>query len=251
MPTKGFFVFDYSNIPSDFYDNILLRKKGTRSFWHYHKFDSVIRLIPDQAKGNEKSILDVGCFGGSFLANVSPTQFGDQVGIDILESQICYAQKNYSTEHRRFYTSADFFRNNRQKFSVVTLIEVIEHLTSEQIFNLLNQIYDVLDDEGYLIITTPNYLSFWPLLEKMIDIFSDLKYEEQHLTKFNFLNIERKLATLSGNRFRLEHKTTSHFLTPFIASVSYPAAEKLSSKIPASDWRNPFGNLILTRLKKS
>ena len=244
-------MFDYSNIPPDFYDNILLRKKGMRSFWHYHKFDSVLRMIPNTAIGKDKSILDVGCFGGSFLATLPMDFFGYQVGIDMLESQIAYAQEKYSTEQRRFFTSDEFFKTNERKFSVISLIEVIEHLSTDQISDLLMQVHRALADDGYLIVTTPNYLSLWPVLEKMIDLLSDLKYEEQHLTKFNYLNVDKKLSSLSNGLFTLEHKTTSHFLTPFVAAVSYKAAERLSSKIPASNWKNPLGNLILTRLRKS
>ena len=43
----------------------------------------------------------------------------------------------------------------------------------------------------------------------------------------------------------IEIKTTSHFLTPFLAGISYPLAHRLSRLVPHRYWRHPFGNLIL------
>jgi 2-polyprenyl-3-methyl-5-hydroxy-6-metoxy-1,4-benzoquinol methylase len=51
-----------------------------------------------------------------------------------------------------------------ESFDVVFLFEVIEHLDFEEGVNLLKRIYDLLDEGGRLILTTPNIFNpnrFW------------------------------------------------------------------------------------------
>jgi 2-polyprenyl-3-methyl-5-hydroxy-6-metoxy-1,4-benzoquinol methylase len=246
--------FDYSLIPNGYYDKVLSGPDGMRKFWHYHKFESVLRYIPQKVTGVDKNILDIGCFAGSFLGMIPPEMFSYQIGVDILPGQIEYATQKYGTNYRSFRSfSDDLNLSNEFKghFHVITLIEVIEHLNVEQILKLLTQISELLHPEGKLIITTPNYCSTWPLLEFLINHFSDIQYEEQHLTKFNYFMLEPKVKNLVGNlALNCEAKTTTHFLSPFVAAISYKMATQMATKIPSAYWSNPFGNIILSRWSK-
>lgn len=241
--------FDYSRIPEGYYDSILSGPDGMRKFWHYHKFDSVLRYMPE-SQGQPRSILDFGCFAGSFLGLVSEDLFAKQVGVDILPSQISYAKKKYGTAFRDFRAvdpNPPLGEFVSEKFDVITLIEVIEHLDRAQIEKLLRDLCDRLKPDGRIIMTTPNYLSLWPVLEWMIGRMSDVQYEEQHLTRFHFYNFEKKVKSISGHlNLECEKKTTTHFITPYVAAVSYPLAVKMSQAISSANWNNPFGSLILS-----
>lgn len=240
--------FDYSGIPEGYYDQIANGPNGVRKFWHYHKFESVVRYIPPALMGPDKRVLDVGCFAGTFLGMIPKELFGTQVGIDILPNQIAYAQKTYNEPWRKFQVFDEFFRENREKFHVITLIEVIEHLTHEQIRELLGRIRELLLPEGRLILTTPNYFSVWPLLEIFLNRESDVKYEEQHITKFTYFNLEPKLIrVLQRPSFKLEAKTTTHFISPAIAGLNYEMAIRMAHAVPASNWGNPLGCIVLSR----
>jgi 2-polyprenyl-3-methyl-5-hydroxy-6-metoxy-1,4-benzoquinol methylase len=245
--------FDYSQIPSGYYDKILYGPEGMRRFWHYHKFESVLRYIPKHLQGPDKAILDVGSFGGSFLGMIPNEVFGYQLGIDILKEQIDFANRKYATPYREFKINLKEFLDDSallEKFHVITIIEVIEHMTPNEIKSLLESLCKVLHPEGSIIITTPNYLSMWPILEITLNLMSDVKYEEQHITKFNYKNLENKFKQIGLAELSLEQKTTTHFLTPFIASFSYDFAIQSATKIPSAAWKNPFGNIILSRWKK-
>lgn len=243
--------FDYSTIPDGYYDYILKGPEGIRKFWHFHKFESVIRYIPESHKGQGKNILDVGCFAGSFLGGIPESVFSEQLGVDILDNQIQYAQKQYGTSFRKFETYTHKIEIET-RFDVITLIEVIEHLGENEIYNLFSQLLGLLKPGGIIIVTTPNYLSTWPVLEILLNHFSDVRYEEQHLTKFNYINFESKLHKLTRElKMECQAKTTSHFLSPFLAGISYKFAEYSATKIKASDWKNPFGNIILSRWSKA
>ena len=113
--------------------------------------------------------------------------------------------------------------------------------------------HKILKNNGRLIITTPNYASLWPFLEVIVDIVSPVKYNEQHINQFTYFNFERKMAACfpgMGDRFLTEFISTTHFVSPFIAGISYRLASYLSAAIAHGNWSFPFGNLILASFRR-
>lgn len=244
--------FDYGRIPIGYYDQMLRRGNGMRRLWHTLKFERVLDYLPEADGG---ALLDIGCFAGSFLSLVPRHRFERQVGVDILPDQIAYATHHYGTAFRSFkgVSSITSFGDLGEPFNAVTLIEVIEHLRPDEIVALFEQLDTILAPGGRLIITTPNYMSSWPLLEALLNRFGDVSYDEQHITRFSYFSFERKLASLwkpLNDRYELELKTTTHFISPFLASASYEIARGLARAIPHQSWSLPVGNLILAVLKK-
>jgi 2-polyprenyl-3-methyl-5-hydroxy-6-metoxy-1,4-benzoquinol methylase len=246
--------FNYDKIPQGFYDKIFDTADGMRKFWHWHKFDSVVRSLDMK---RSRSLLDVGCFSGTFTGKFISSPLTRATGIDILPEQIAYASEKYGCQDKTYLTISDFedalTQLHDQTFDAVTFIEVIEHLNPEQIESFFKMLDRVTHKGSEIVITTPNYLSLWPILELMLNRFSDVQYEEQHITKFNILDLEEKLAKLYPQiwqTYELCLKTTSHFITPFIAAVDYDAAMALSAKVSPINWRNPFGCILILKLIK-
>lgn len=239
--------YDYSGIPVGFYDSVLHGGNPIRRLWHLSKFERVLDCLPRKGM---RSLLDVGCFAGSFLSLVPESQFPLQVGIDILAPQIEYARAHYGTSYRHFHhvpSIADLAAVEGE-FDCITVIEVIEHLTPHEVHMLLDRTTRKLAPGGRLVITTPNYASTWPLLEILLNRLSTVKYSEQHLTRFTWFNIEKKLAVLYPpfhDQLKVEFKTTTHLITPFLAAVSFSFARAVSRLVPHRRWRQPFGNLVL------
>jgi 2-polyprenyl-3-methyl-5-hydroxy-6-metoxy-1,4-benzoquinol methylase len=243
MPAR----FDYSGIPVGFYDAVLRGGNPIRRLWHLSKFERVLDCLPARPG---QSLLDVGCFAGSFLSLVSREQFERQVGVDILRPQVEYARARYGTPFRSFVHVESVADVDRVEgtFDCVTLIEVIEHLTAEEAGVLLAAVAHKLKPGGRLVLTTPNYASAWPLLELALNRLSDVKYDEQHITRFDAFRIAGQLARLYprfASDFRIELKTTSHLVSPFLAGLSFPLAHWLSRVVPHRHWLFPFGNLVL------
>ena len=239
--------FDYSGIPIGFYDSVLHGRNRIRRLWHLSKFERVLSTLP---AGDHLSILDIGCFAGSFLSMIPESWFGRQLGVDILRSQIEYARVHYGTGFRQFLHIGRIaeLADVDETFDCITLIEVIEHLDRSEAAALLREISRMLKPGGKLVLTTPNYASAWPLIELLLNRLSDVKYEEQHITKFRYYSIERELARIYpalSREFRVELKTTTHFVTPFLAGLSFHLAYRLSRLVPHSRWRLPFGSLVL------
>ncbi len=244
--------FDYNRIPIGYYDRMLRKGGGIRRLWHTLKFERVLDYLPESDGG---ALLDIGCFAGSFLSMVPRHRFERQVGIDILPEQIDYATHHYGTPFRKFQVAPSItdIGDVGEPFDAITLIEVIEHLRQDEIVGLFEQLQRGLKPGGILVITTPNYTSTWPVLESLLNRFSDVTYDEQHITRFNYFSFERKLAEIWPrllDEYDVELKTTTHLLSPFLASVSYEIARGLARAIPHGSWTSPLGNLVLAVLRK-
>jgi 2-polyprenyl-3-methyl-5-hydroxy-6-metoxy-1,4-benzoquinol methylase len=245
-------AYDYEGIPVGFYDAVFRGGNPIRRLWHIAKFERVLDCLPADGAG---SLLDIGCFAGSFLSLVPQDRFPRQLGVDILHSQVEYARARYGTGFREFRHLADLsgLASVQETFDCITAIELIEHLATHEARDLLRQIALRLAPGGRLVITTPNYASAWPILEAALNRFSDVTYEEQHITRFDYFRIERQLRELYPDferEFSVELKTTTHFLTPFLAGVSFRAARRLSRLVSHPKWRFPFGNLVLLVVRR-
>lgn len=246
-------AFNYDGIPKGYYDAILRGGHPVRRLWHVSKFERVLDYLPERPN---QSILDVGCFAGTFLSLVPEHRFAHQLGVDILPSQIAYANANYGTPFRSFRHIAKIseLSSLEEQFDCVTIIEVIEHLRPDEIRALFDGIVDRLKPGGKLVLTTPNYASAWPAIELVLNRVSEVSYEEQHITKFTYFNMESKLARLYPDLYlyfnKVDFKTTTHFVTPFLAGLSFDVARGLSRVVPHQKWTHPFGNLVLMVLTR-
>jgi 2-polyprenyl-3-methyl-5-hydroxy-6-metoxy-1,4-benzoquinol methylase len=240
--------FDYSRIPLGYYDTITREGNPVRRLWHLAKFERVIDHLP---KREGQRILDIGCFAGTFLGMLDPNVFTYQLGVDILADQVEHAQRVHGLPNREFKHIPDLAGLSAidGEFDCITVVEVIEHLTQQEISIVLDHSARLLRPGGQLVMTTPNYASTWPVLELLINRFSDLSYEEQHITRFTYWNIVRRLESIwpeFASKFRLDYRTTTHFLTPFLAAFSFEGARRLGRMVPHRLWRLPIGNLVLT-----
>jgi 2-polyprenyl-3-methyl-5-hydroxy-6-metoxy-1,4-benzoquinol methylase len=244
--------FDYGGIPVGYYDRILHRGHPVRRLWHVSKFERVLDYLPTEEGG---ALLDIGCFAGTFLSLVPRGRFVRQVGVDILPEQIAYANENYGSAFRKFIhvpTISDL-SGIGEPFNCISLIEVIEHLSADELHTLFTRIEKLLVPGGRLVLTTPNYTSMWPLIELALNRVSEVSYEEQHVTKFTYFNFEKKLASIYPNllnKFVVDLKTTTHFVTPFLAAGSFELARGISRIVPHRTWHHPFGNLVLMVLTR-
>jgi 2-polyprenyl-3-methyl-5-hydroxy-6-metoxy-1,4-benzoquinol methylase len=243
--------FDYDSIPTGYYDEVMEHGSALRRFWHRQKFERVRMTLPDRAE----SLLDIGCFAGTFLSLLSEDEFSRQVGVDILEKQVAYANEHYGTDFREFLYVEDLqeLPDMIDPVDAVSLIEVIEHLHPPEIQGMLDVIWQVLEPGGRLVLTTPNYLSIWPALEFAINHLSDVTYEEQHFTKFIYPTIESKLADIwpeFPQKFDVVRKTTAHFVTPFVAQGAYEFARRASVSFHEKVDSFPMGSLIVLAAEK-
>ena len=217
--------FDYNEINVGFYDSIYCKNKGVRSAWHHIKFNFIKEKIH-----NQNHHLDIGCGSGTFVSILN-NKFS--AGIDISKKQINYAIRKYGSANKHFKEYKDRIPFKKNSFDSISIIEVIEHLTDEEIASLFNEIHNVLKKDGKIYITTPNYLSLWPILEFFLNKVSRVSYEHQHINKFNFLNINK---IIDNKKYNIISNNSFIYLSPFIAffsfkfSIFFSKIEKIFSK---------------------
>ena len=163
-------TFDYSEIPPGYYDQVMRDGPAIQRAWHRQKFARVREAVELPPQGR---ILDVGCGPGSFLGSYDLTSGSapaELVGMDIATDQIAYANEHYATATRRFVTvgAEESWPFESGHFDAVTVIEVIEHLYPDQIRSIFDRAANVLKPNGVIVVTTPNYASHWPVLERLI-----------------------------------------------------------------------------------
>ncbi len=222
-------------IPTGFYDNIHRRKSGVRYFWHDLKFRSVAAGLPRLGKH-----LDIGCGPGTFIGNYLDDI--EALGIDLSASQIGYANQHYSTAVHRFSTqSVDSLLDSGDRFDAITMIELAEHLAPDDAARLFAQTLRLLSPNGTLIVTTPNYRSAWPLIERAVNLVSPVSYEQQHINKYNR---DRLLHQLSDAGYGNVTVKTIVGFAPFAAVFGAKPAQWLNV-IEAGVGHLGCGNLLL------
>lgn len=99
------------------------------------------------------SLLDVGCFDGSFLKTLLGKY--DKYGIEIHSAAVQSAQNNNITI---LCSDLNELQGISKKFDCITLIDVIEHVKNPAA--VLNDCLAKLNKNGILIVTTGNYDSW-------------------------------------------------------------------------------------------
>lgn len=122
-----------------------------------------IKLLNEYSK-NGKSILDIGCGTGEFLA-LTKNQNWTSFGIEPNENA------RRKAKLKNIDATANFEELNQQKFNVITLWHVLEHLPD--LPNQINKITNLLETKGTLIIAVPNFKSY------------DAKYYKEHWAAYD------------------------------------------------------------------
>ena len=118
---------------------------------HNYLLKTVTDILKD-LNTSDNELLDVGCGNGLLTSEISKF-FKHTTGIDLSGTGIEFAQKLSSEKLDFKNDSLDEMIEKKEKFKFITSFEVIEHQYLPDDF--LNKIYQLLDNDGTLLITTP------------------------------------------------------------------------------------------------
>lgn len=128
--------------------------------WSHRYFKTYI--LPHIPKSTSCKILEIGCGYGRYTSLLTNALgYNNTIGIDISEEQIEYAKKNYKLNNVFKEDAVDYLKNkpDSDKYDIVILMDVLEHLELTYSVELLLQINRALNPDGKLIIQVPNGLS--------------------------------------------------------------------------------------------
>jgi SAM-dependent methyltransferase len=100
-------------------------------------------------------ILDIGCGHGTFLYFAKEKGYTNVKGIDFSEEQVALAHQLGLHEVERAGLD-EFLPTVKEKYDLVLMIDILEHLEPQQLFDALDGVASILNPGARLIIHVPN-----------------------------------------------------------------------------------------------
>lgn len=143
----------------DFYNNYLQNSYNkARSDWDENRrykdylIKNFRKFLP---KDKNSYILDIGIGDGATLSAIRDLGYKNYYGIDIAEDLINAAKmRGLACEHVDEANS--FLKLNKNKYSVISIFHVIEHISKQEVVSFLKNVRESLCDGGVLLIVTPS-----------------------------------------------------------------------------------------------
>ena len=119
----------------------------------------------------DSPILDIGCGAGQFLYFLRQKGYTNATGIDIATAQLTLANRMGLNAH--CVSAEEYLKNQKSSIALITMLDVIEHFTSHELYTLMELAYDALIPGGKIIVSVPNAVSPIGLSTR----FSDITHE--------------------------------------------------------------------------
>lgn len=160
------------------------------------------------------SVLDYGCGAGQFLKFIQKdfNTFGFEPNAKALGSALSKSDKT------KFYT--EFEKIDKTDFDAITLWHVLEHIENQE--DILNKFYNILGDNGLLIVALPNFASYDAKYYKEFWAAYDVPRHLHHYSREGFLNFIdqskwklEKIAPLQLDAFYISILSEQYRKNPF------------------------------------
>ncbi|MFC1644687.1 class I SAM-dependent methyltransferase [Patescibacteria group bacterium] len=214
-------------IPSD-YQYKALREGGLlQRQWHRNRL-LLVKNINFLSENDDAA--DIGCGSGNIVlvfSGKTKTFTGldyNQESLDFLKGKV--GERGIGNVNVNYFDLLNSdFSEFKGKFDKIILNEVIEHFEEEEVDHVMSNLHGLLKDGGEILITTPNYVSAWPVMEFLADkfkIFPTL-WGEQHKIKFT-----RKLLRnyCEKHDYEVMEMGTFGLISPFAIILSRKLADK-------------------------
>lgn len=147
---------------------------------------------------NKAHLLDIGIGRGEMLSCMKMWGYRNFLGIDISPSTIEFCQ-SLNLPCDLVDNSVEYLLNNPEKYDLITLLDVLEHIPKNDSLNFLLALRQALKPDGILIIQVPNLQAPDGYLHRYNDITHEVGFIEHSLSqllhaakfnKFNFFGFE-------------------------------------------------------------
>ena len=223
-------AFDYHSVAGDYQYRALHSGHPMQRFWHGGKLIMIDQLIRPYLKVGSQ-LLEIGCGAGNLLLQAT-VRGSYPVALDLSMQALTFVRSRLeeaqsSNEAPGGFACIQAFGEalpwEDESFDCILMSEVIEHLEMPQIS--VREAVRVLSPGGRLLITTPNYRSFWPLMEWTVDRLNmaPKMAGEQHISRFHLSSLKQVLVE-SG--IEIEYAGSIYSLSPFLSLVSLEGAKR-------------------------
>lgn len=227
-------------IPGDYQFRALHYGPLSQRSWHRQKLILLERFLQNR---HFPRIADAGCGSGIVAHHVASLCSDARVtGLDLSPECVQFAGASYHDHaNLRFYEydllhpAAGF----TETFDFVYSTEVIEHFPPADLDRYLMALKQLGHARTRYLLTTPDYESFWPILEKTLDFFALVPAltGHQHLSS---LTKDKLQTILTGAGFQIVQMHNFCGWSSFLA----PLSSSLSDFFQAREWSGHKGFLI-------
>lgn len=246
-------TFDYHAVSGDYQYHALHSGHTMQRFWHGGKLIMIDSLVHPRLEAEGARLLEIGCGSGNLLLRASvPGTF--PAALDLSRQALTFvrsrilsmqAECGHPTRFLLMQGVGETLPIKSNTFDLVLLSEVIEHLESPQ--QVIREAVRILRPGGYLLVTTPNYHSLWPLLEWLVDRLNlaPKMAGEQHISRFTAHSLRNMLT---GSGLEEVFFGSIYLCSPFISLIS----ERLAYRDLEIELKSPsqYGMVIVAMTRK-
>jgi len=205
--------------------------------WGFRYLGGLKLVMEEVAESGFKSLIDVGCGDGRFLAELNSSHPRKRLlGVDYSRRAIELAKvmsPNVEYECRNILDE-----DISEDFDVATLVEVLEHILPEELDSFLEATCRLLEEDAMLVATVPHVNK--PVSDKHYQHFDRSKLEElldPHFDHLRFIHFDDVKSTLleymqswiggDGNHFVVTNKRImSLFWTVYKSRYLYTTEDR-------------------------
>jgi 2-polyprenyl-3-methyl-5-hydroxy-6-metoxy-1,4-benzoquinol methylase len=162
------------------------------------------RILKLLSHDKKISILDLGAGHGSLLYCLKQSGYENIKGVDISEEEVSIAKsRGIDVLHKDIF---DYLEKVDERFDVVFVVDVLEHLDKSSLFRLLKLIQNVLTNRGVVIAQVPNAEGVFGMRIRYGDITHEQSFTSksivQILTSIGFGDIVIEELSPIGKGFK-------------------------------------------------
>lgn len=127
------------------------------SYWWFVARKKILRDLIQRycLFNNETNLLDVGCGTGGFASFIS--QYCNVICLDTSDLALSYCKKRGL--NNLYQGTLEEFNTDNNKIQIISMLDVVEHIENDK--RVIERAYELLEENGCLIITVPAYKWLW------------------------------------------------------------------------------------------
>lgn len=180
---------------------------------HWQRKDPYVEYVISNYIPHKKDalIIDLGCGFGKYIYRLKANGYTNVKGVDISAEQVEAAHKSGIPEIEQGEL-LPFIKKQPDKIDVVLLMDIIEHLSRQEIFDPIEEIKKKLSESGKIILHVPNAEGIFGMRVR----YGDLTHE----VSFTPSSIHQLFNTFGFRKTDVfEDKPVIHSITSFFRRI--------------------------------